>query len=76
MLGWPRFPKPSSRYATISSPSMQEAEVLPIVEARSSGERIVMRIIRIAGMGESDVEQLVAPIYRAFSNPVIMPWRW
>ena len=47
-----------------------EAEVLPIVEARSSGERIVMRIIRIAGMGESDVEQLVAPIYRAFSNPV------
>jgi nicotinamide-nucleotide amidase len=47
-----------------------EREVLPIVEARSSGERIVMRIIRIAGMGESDVEQLVAPIYKAFTNPV------
>ncbi|MEO8362323.1 MAG: competence/damage-inducible protein A [Vicinamibacteria bacterium] len=47
-----------------------ENEVLPIVEARSSGERIVMRVIRIAGMGESDVEQLVAPIYKTFTNPV------
>ncbi len=47
-----------------------QREVLPIVEARSSGERIVMRIIRIAGMGESDVEQLVAPIYKTFTNPV------
>ncbi len=46
-----------------------EREVLPLVEARSSGERIVMRVIRIAGMGESDVEQLVAPIYKTFSNP-------
>ncbi|MBK5255277.1 MAG: competence/damage-inducible protein A [Vicinamibacteria bacterium] len=47
-----------------------EREVLPLVEARSSGERIVMRIIRIAGMGESDVEQMVAPIYKTFSNPM------
>ncbi len=47
-----------------------EREVLPLVEARSSGLRIVMRVIRIAGMGESDVEQLVAPIYKTFSNPL------
>lgn len=47
-----------------------EREVLPIVEARSSGERIVMRVIRIAGMGESDVEQIVAPVYKTFTNPV------
>jgi nicotinamide-nucleotide amidase len=47
-----------------------EREVLPIVEARASGERIVMRVIRIAGMGESDVEQLVAPVYKTFTNPV------
>jgi nicotinamide-nucleotide amidase len=47
-----------------------ESEVLPLVEARASGERIVMRVIRIAGMGESDVEQLVAPIYKTFTNPV------
>jgi len=47
-----------------------EREVLPVVEARASGERIVMRIIRIAGMGESDVEQQVAPIYKTFTNPV------
>ena len=47
-----------------------QREVLPMVEARSAGERIVMRVIRIAGMGESDVEQLVAPIYKTFTNPV------
>lgn len=47
-----------------------EAEVLPVVEARASGERIVMRVIRIAGMGESEVEQMIAPIYRSFTNPV------
>lgn len=47
-----------------------ERHVLPLVEACSSGERIVMRVIKIAGMGESDVEQLVAPIYKTFSNPV------
>lgn len=46
-----------------------EREVLPLVDARGSGERIVMRVIRIAGMGESDVEQMVAPIYKTFSNP-------
>lgn len=47
-----------------------ERDVLPMVEAQSSGERIVMKVIRIAGMGESDVEQLVAPIYKTFANPV------
>ena len=47
-----------------------EREVLPIVEASASGERIVMRVIRIAGMGESDVEQQIAPIYKTFKNPV------
>jgi nicotinamide-nucleotide amidase len=47
-----------------------EREVLPIVEARSSGERIVMHVMRIAGMIESDVEQLIAPIYKSFTNPV------
>jgi len=47
-----------------------ERDVLPIVDARASGERIVMRVIRIAGMGESDVEQLIAPVYKTFTNPV------
>jgi nicotinamide-nucleotide amidase len=27
------------------------------------------RILRIAGMGESDVEQVVAPVYKTFTNP-------
>jgi hypothetical protein len=27
------------------------------------------RILRIAGMGESDVEQIVAPVYKTFTNP-------
>ena len=47
-----------------------EKEVLPMVEARCSGERIVMRVIRIAGMGESDVEQQIAHVYKAFTNPM------
>ena len=46
-----------------------EREVLPVVEKSAPGDRIVMRVIRIAGMGESDVEQLIAPIYKTFANP-------
>lgn len=49
---------------------MFEAHVLPLVETRASGRRLVMRVIRIAGMGESDVEAQIAPVYKTFTNPV------
>ncbi|HET8645669.1 MAG TPA: CinA family nicotinamide mononucleotide deamidase-related protein, partial [Vicinamibacteria bacterium] len=49
-------------------PMLQE-QVLPVVRARAGGSVIRRRILRIAGMGESDVEQIVAPVYGAFANP-------
>jgi competence/damage-inducible protein CinA-like protein len=48
---------------------MFEEQVLPVVRARAGGSVIRRRILRIAGMGESDVEQIVAPVYKTFSNP-------
>jgi nicotinamide-nucleotide amidase len=48
---------------------MFEQQALPIVRARAGGTVIRRRILRIAGMGESDVEQVVAPVYRTFDNP-------
>jgi nicotinamide-nucleotide amidase len=48
---------------------MFEQQVLPVVRGRAAGSVIRRRILRIAGMGESDVEQIVAPVYKTFSNP-------
>jgi nicotinamide-nucleotide amidase len=48
---------------------MFERHVMPVVRARARGSVIRRRILRIAGMGESDVEQVIAPVYKAFSNP-------
>lgn len=39
--------------------------------ARCVPPRLIRTLqLRIAGMGESDVDQLIAPIYRKYSNPV------
>jgi len=46
-----------------------EDEVLPELRGRAGGRVIRTRVLRIAGMGESDVEQIVAPLYRRFDNP-------
>jgi nicotinamide-nucleotide amidase len=43
--------------------------VLPLVRARAGARVIRRRVLRIAAMGESDVDQLAAPVYRAFDNP-------
>lgn len=48
---------------------MFEQQVLPLVRGRAGRSVIRRRVLRIAGMGESDVEQIVAPVYRAFANP-------
>jgi nicotinamide-nucleotide amidase len=48
---------------------MFEEQVLPVVRAHAGDSVIRRRIVRIAGMGESDVEQIVAPVYRAYTNP-------
>ena len=44
-------------------------QVLPVVRERAGGTVIRTRVLRIAAMAESDVEQAVAPIYKTFTNP-------
>jgi nicotinamide-nucleotide amidase len=48
---------------------MFEEQVMPLLRARSGGRALRTRILKIAAMGESDVEQIVAPIYKTFTNP-------
>ena len=48
---------------------MFEEQVLPAIRERARGARLRTRVLRIASMSESDVEQVVAPIYKTFTNP-------
>ncbi len=44
-------------------------QVLPVVRERAGGAVLRTRVLRIAAMAESDVEQAVAPVYKTFTNP-------
>lgn len=48
---------------------MFEEQVAPVLLARVGGRVLRTRILKIASMSESDVEQAVAPVYTTFSNP-------
>jgi nicotinamide-nucleotide amidase len=48
---------------------MFEEQVLPWLRERVGGQVLRTRILRLAAMGESDVEQVVAPLYTTFTNP-------
>ena len=49
---------------------MFDEQVLPRLRERAGAGRIVRRrVMKIAAMGESDVDQLAAPIYSRFDNP-------
>jgi nicotinamide-nucleotide amidase len=48
---------------------MLEEHVLPDVRARAGGAVLVRRVLKIASMSESDVEQAVAPVYTRYTNP-------
>jgi len=48
---------------------MFEREVRPELRERSGGRVVRTRVLRIAGMGESNVDQVAAPLYRTFENP-------
>lgn len=48
---------------------MFEEQVLPLILAKAGGTVLRSRVLRIASMSESDVEQAVAPVYATFSNP-------
>jgi competence/damage-inducible protein CinA-like protein len=49
---------------------MLEEQVLPLLRPMAAGRVLRRRVLRIASMGESEVEQIVAPVYKTFSNPV------
>jgi len=44
-------------------------QVLPRLSSLAGAGVIVTRVLRIAGMGESDVDAIAAPIYETFDNP-------
>ncbi len=46
-----------------------ESEVVPRLRGRAKGAVLRMRVLRVAGMGESAVEELVAPVYKKHVNP-------
>jgi nicotinamide-nucleotide amidase len=48
---------------------MFEEQIVPILATRVSGRVLRTRILKIASMSESDVEQAVAPVYKRFTNP-------
>jgi competence/damage-inducible protein CinA-like protein len=48
---------------------MFEEQVLPAILERARGALLRTRVLRIASMSESDVEQIAAPIYKTFANP-------
>jgi len=48
---------------------MFDDQVLPLLRERGGGRVLRTRVLRIASMGESDVEQVVAPLYKTFANP-------
>jgi nicotinamide-nucleotide amidase len=48
---------------------MFEEHVLPVIRDRAQGALLRTRVLRIASMSESDVEQVAAPIYKTFTNP-------
>jgi len=46
-----------------------ERQVAPKLRSLAGGVVLRTRVLRIASMSESDVEQLVAPIYKRYTNP-------
>ncbi|HYM10347.1 MAG TPA: competence/damage-inducible protein A [Bryobacterales bacterium] len=50
--------------------AMFEKQCLPRLRDVVPPQHIFTRVLRIAGMPESDVDQLIAPIYTRYTNPV------
>ncbi len=48
---------------------MFEGLVLPRLAERSGGVRVVRRVMRVAGLGESAVDERIAPVYTQYKNP-------
>ena len=48
---------------------MFEEQIAPLLAAKVAGRALRTRILKIASMSESDVEQAVAPLYKTYTNP-------
>ncbi len=48
---------------------MFEESILPKLSAKAGGVRVARRILRVAGMGESAVDERIAPVYTQYKNP-------
>jgi nicotinamide-nucleotide amidase len=48
---------------------MYESFVHPKLAAKTGGVRFARRVIRVAGMGESAVDELISPVYLQYTNP-------
>jgi nicotinamide-nucleotide amidase len=49
---------------------MFENHVVEKLAARAGSLRVVRRMLRVAGMGESAVDEKIAPVYTQYDNPV------
>ena len=48
---------------------MFENHVLPRLVEKAGAVRVVRRVLRVAGLGESAVDEKIAPIYMQYTNP-------
>ncbi|MBA2646761.1 MAG: competence/damage-inducible protein A [Pyrinomonadaceae bacterium] len=48
---------------------MFETLVLPKLAVKAGDVRVVRRVLRVAGMGESAVDERIAPVYTQYTNP-------
>ena len=48
---------------------MFEQFVLPKLAAKAGGVRVVRRVLKVVGMGESAVDERIAPVYTQYENP-------
>ncbi|MFL6284423.1 MAG: competence/damage-inducible protein A [Pyrinomonadaceae bacterium] len=48
---------------------MFDDRVLPKLAARAGGVRVARRVLRVAGLGESAVDERIAPVYTQYKNP-------
>jgi nicotinamide-nucleotide amidase len=49
--------------------AMFESACLPRLARLSAGKRLRSRVIKVLGLPESEVDQRIAPIYKAYTNP-------
>lgn len=43
--------------------------VRPVLEPLAGGKRLRQRVMRVSGMGESAIDNLIAPVYSRYTNP-------